>query len=116
VIESHVQDWKITWSENVKEKTGIQLCLDKVSQSKRSPVLKSDISYRKTLIKKMVVTESQIRDFNTRIQKAEDILRSLQMQAPPPPKDPFVDDNPDYWNRQNYGGSRDNSDTPDSDG
>jgi hypothetical protein len=76
VIESHVQDWKIARSENVKEKTGIQLCLDKVSQSKRTPVLKSDISYRKTLIEKMVETESQIRDYNTRIQKAEDILRS----------------------------------------
>jgi hypothetical protein len=116
VIESHVQDWKIARSENVKEKTGIQLCLDKVSQSKRSPVIKSDISYRKTLIEKLVETESQIRDYNTRIQKAKDILRHLQMQAPPPPKDPFVDDNPDYWNRQTYGRSRDNSDTPDSDG
>jgi hypothetical protein len=64
----------------------------------------------------MVKTESQIRDYNTRIQKAEDILRSLQMQAPPPPKDPFVDNNPDYWRRRDYGRSRENLDTPDSDG
>ncbi len=70
VIESHVQDWKIARSENVKEKTGIQLCFDKVSQSKRTPVIKSDISYSKTLIEKLVETESQIRDYNTRIQKA----------------------------------------------
>jgi hypothetical protein len=44
VIKSHVQDWKMARSKNVKGKTGIQLCLDKVCQSKRSPVLKGAAS------------------------------------------------------------------------
>jgi hypothetical protein len=113
VIESHVQDWKIARSKDVKEKTGIQLCLDKVSQSKKTPVLKSYILYCKTLIEKMVEPESQIPDYNTRIQKSRHILKSLQMQAPTPPKDPFVNDGLDYWNRCNYGRSQDNLDTPD---